>query len=107
MSKDIKLTVTDRQGETRVLEIPSDCGLNLMELCKSAELGVMGICGGLALCGSCQIYIQTGYELPEVSEEEEAMLDTLLYVKGNSRLACQIKINESLDGFGFVIAPEQ
>ncbi|HMW39271.1 MAG: 2Fe-2S iron-sulfur cluster binding domain-containing protein [Saprospiraceae bacterium] len=104
---DIQLKIIDRQGEFHEYEIPSDCGLNLMELCKSAELGVEGICGGMALCGSCMIYIDQGPELPGVGEDEEKMLDTLMHVRKNSRLACQIKISEKINGLQFTIAPNQ
>lgn len=105
--KDITIKITDRENNQHVLEIPSDCGFNLMELCKSAELGVEGICGGIALCGTCQIYITSSNVLPIQSEEELAMLDNLLFVKNQSRLACQIKISEDLDQLSFTIAPNQ
>ncbi len=105
--RDINFDITDRNGEVHHFEIPSDCGLNLMELCKSAELGVEGICGGMALCGSCQIYIEDYPSLPAKTEDEEKMLETIFFVQSNSRLACQIKINENLEDLSFTIAPSQ
>ena len=104
---DIKLNIIDRNDIENTFIIPSDCGLNLMELCKSAELGVEGICGGISLCGTCQIYINSTHKLSELSYDEELMLDSLLYVQENSRLACQIKINETLDELTFTLAPNQ
>ncbi|MEO6189485.1 MAG: 2Fe-2S iron-sulfur cluster-binding protein [Saprospiraceae bacterium] len=104
---DIKLNIIDRNSIENIFIIPSDCGLNLMELCKSAELGVEGICGGISLCGTCQIYINSTHQLSQLTEDEESMLDSLLHVQENSRLACQIKINESLDELIFTIAPNQ
>lgn len=105
--KDIILNITDRSGICQDITVPSDCGLNLMELIRAAELAQMGTCGGIALCGSCQIYINSEHQLAHPSDDELAMLDSLFFVKNNSRLACQIKINESLDGLNVTIAPEQ
>ncbi|NOT36238.1 MAG: 2Fe-2S iron-sulfur cluster binding domain-containing protein [Saprospiraceae bacterium] len=107
MDKLITLHITDRNDVIHEFEIPADCGFNLMEICKSAELGVMGTCGGLALCGSCQVYIQSDHVLHLPSDEELDMLDTLFHVNDTSRLACQIKVNESIDGIKFKIAPDQ
>lgn len=104
---DITLTITDRSGMCHDLTVPSDCGFNLMELIKSAELATMGTCGGMALCGSCQVYVESTHELHSPSDDELAMLDSVFFVKSNSRLACQIKLDESLDGLNVVIAPEQ
>ena len=49
--------------------------LNLMELMKIHELPVEGTCGGMALCASCHVYIKSNHELPEMSNDEQAMLD--------------------------------
>lgn len=105
--KNITLNIIDRNDVLHELELPHDCGFNLMEICKSAELGVQGTCGGLALCGSCQIYILSDHVLNESSDEELDIMDTLLHVQHNSRLSCQIKINDKIDGIRFKIAPDQ
>ena len=80
--------------------------MNLMELCKSYEFPVQGICGGMAMCASCQIYVYEDTLLNEKSEDEEAMLSEAFFVKENSRLGCQIQITKDLDGFVFELAPE-
>ncbi|MEP7195426.1 MAG: 2Fe-2S iron-sulfur cluster-binding protein [Saprospiraceae bacterium] len=105
--EDIIIKVIDRKDITHELVIPKDCGFNLMEICKSAELGVLGICGGIALCGSCHVYVNSQHELPDGSDEELVMLDSLYFVESNSRLSCQIKITESLHGLEIKIAPDQ
>ena len=69
-----------------------------MELCKSYELPVEGTCGGMALCASCHMYVQTDHELPEMSEDEEDMLDQAFFVEDNSRLGCQIRLHDGIDG---------
>lgn len=106
MEGTIKVTVIDRQGTNHELEAPTDMGLNMMELCKSYELPVKGTCGGMALCSTCHIYIESDHDLPIPSGEEEDMLDQAFFVKSNSRLGCQIRINPELDGLVARLAPE-
>ena len=105
----IKVTITDREGETHEVEAPTDMNMNLMEIIRSYELapeGTIGICGGMAMCASCQCYIETpDLPLPEKSEEEEDMLDQAFYVEDNSRLGCQIYMTNELDGLKVTLAP--
>jgi len=101
----VNITIIDREGKHHPLEVPSDMNLNLMELCKSAELPVEGTCGGIALCASCQCYVLSAHELPEKSEAEEEMLDQAFFVQPNSRLGCQIQITDSLDNLVIRLAP--
>ena len=102
---DIFLTVIDRNQKEHQLSAPTDMALNLMELCKAYELPVEGVCGGMALCASCQCYILSDHPLPEKSNDEEAMLAEAFFVKDNSRLGCQIPITEKLDGLVIELAP--
>ncbi len=102
----ITIHVIDRQGIMHNLEAPEDISLNLMELCKAYELPVEGTCGGMALCASCHCYVESDHDLHESTEDEEAMLDQTLNVKSNSRLGCQIKIVEQIDGLTVRLAPE-
>ncbi len=101
----IKVTVIDREGVTHELDAPTDMNMNMMELCKSYELPVEGTCGGMALCASCHMYVETDHELPEQSEDEEDMLDQAFFVEDNSRLGCQIKLHDGLDGLTVCLAP--
>jgi len=66
----------------------------------------VGICGGMAMCASCQCYVESKHALDEASDEEEAMLSEAFHVKENSRLGCQIPITEALDGLKVTVAPE-
>jgi len=61
----------------------------------------------MALCASCQIYIESDHKLPERNEDEEAMLSEVFHVKENSRLGCQIFLTPELDGLRLTIAPEE
>ena len=103
--KDITIHIIDRDGKKHSLIAPTDMNMNIMELCKVYDLPVEGICGGMAMCASCQLYVESD-TLIERNAEEEAMLSEAFYVKSNSRLGCQIQINENLDGVQFELAPE-
>jgi ferredoxin len=103
---EIVIRLYDREGVLHELEAPTDMNLNLMEVCKSYDLPVEGTCGGMALCASCQVYIESPHELSEKSDDEEAMLAEAFHVKDNSRLGCQIYIEASLDGLIARLAPE-
>ena len=106
---DIKIHITDREGVTHDVEAPTDMAMNLMEVIRSFELapgGTVGVCGGMAMCASCQCYIESEHELPEMGDEEDAMLAEAFYVEDNSRLGCQIPILPELEGLKVTLAPE-
>jgi ferredoxin len=101
----IQITIFDRIGKEHLIAAPTDMNLNLMELCKASELPVEGTCGGMALCASCHVYVESTHELSEMSCDEEDMLDQAFFVKPNSRLGCQIKLKSELDGLIVRLAP--
>lgn len=105
MKENIKVTVFDREDRRHDLDAPTDMGMSIMELCKAYELPVEGTCGGMALCASCHVYVLSDHKLPPPSDDEQAMLDQAFFVKGNSRLGCQLKIREELDGLELRLAP--
>ena len=98
--------IIDRDGKKHSLEAPTDMNMNIMELCKSYELPVEGTCGGMAMCASCQCYLESETELDEQSDDELDMLDQAFFVEDNSRLGCQIPITEEIDGIVLRLAPE-
>ena len=105
---DINLFIKDRDGKTHKVLAPTDMAMNLMEIIKSYELapeGTIGVCGGMAMCASCQCYINSDHILVDMEEDEEAMLSEAFNVKENSRLGCQISITKEMDGLSFEIAP--
>lgn len=99
---DITIKITDRNGEIHDIVAPTDMSMNLMEVMRSYELaeeGTIGVCGGMAMCASCKVYVLEGAEkLEPKGDEEEAMLSEAFHVQENSRLGCQIPITENLDG---------
>lgn len=102
----ITVTIIDREGTSHTLDAPTDMNMNIMELCKSYELPVEGTCGGMAMCASCQCYLESDHDLEEQSDDELDMLDQAFFVEDNSRLGCQIPITEDLDGIVLRLAPE-
>ena len=107
---DIKIKIIDRQGVAHEVDAPTDMNMNLMEVVRSYELapeGTIGICGGMAMCASCQCYIKSQHELPEKSDDEEAMLSEAFNVEDNSRLGCQIQMTPELEGLEVELAPEE
>ena len=101
----IEITVEDREGAEHILQAPTDMGMSLMEVCKSYELPVEGTCGGMALCATCHVYVLSDHELSEQSEDELNMLDQAFFVKAESRLGCQIKMKDELNGLRVKLAP--
>ncbi len=107
---DIQLKIKDRNGEIHDVLAPIDMAMNLMEVIRSYELapeGTIGVCGGMAMCASCQCYITSSHNVPIMEEDERAMLSEAFNVTDQSRLGCQIIISESLDGLECEIAPEE
>jgi len=102
----INITIIDRQGNPHLMEVPTDMNLNLMEICKSAELPVKGTCGGMALCSTCHIYIESDHILKEMGSDEEDMLDQAFFVTPQSRLGCQLYLSDDMDGLQIRLAPE-
>ena len=103
---DVKLVIKDREGVMHDVLAPTDMALNLMEVCKAYELPVEGTCGGMAMCASCQCYILSNHDLPQMEDDEEAMLSEAFFVKENSRLGCQIPITKQLEGLEIELARE-
>ena len=103
---DIILKITDRKGVLHQVQAPTDMNMNIMELCKTYELPVLGECGGMAMCATCQCYLESETPLDEQSDAELDMLDQAFFVKSNSRLGCQIQLSEEIDGIVVRLAPE-
>ena len=109
MEVDVHIKIIDREGKIHCIEAPTDMAMNLMEVVRVFELapeGTIGVCGGMAMCASCQCYILSDTKLPEMQDDEEAMLSEAFYVKENSRLGCQIPITPELEGLEIELAPE-
>ena len=107
MINEINIKVIDRNGELHNLKGPIDMNLNVMELLKINELPVEGTCGGMAMCASCHVYVVSEHILTEKTFDETAMLEESWDMQDNSRLSCQLKLSEQLEGLTIQIAPGQ
>ena len=106
---DIKISIIDRDGVKHNIDAPTDMAMNLMEVVRAYELapeGTIGICGGMAMCASCQCYVLSETKLPEMQDDEEAMLSEAFNVKDSSRLGCQIQMTPEMEGLEVELAPE-
>lgn len=93
----IRFEVQHRSGDRKVIEVPEEINLNLMEVLRASDYPIEATCGGMALCATCQVEVLKGREqLSEPGSAELDMLDTLPDATADSRLACQIKINGQL-----------
>lgn len=104
--EDIQITIIDREDTLHKIDAPTDMGMSLMEVCKAYDLPVLGTCGGMAMCATCQVYVESDHDLPEKSFDEEAMLEEASHVKENSRLGCQIPMTPEFEGLIVRLAPE-
>ncbi len=107
-SKMINIIIEDRDGEQRPLEIPEGINLSLMEILKASDYNIMATCGGMALCATCHVEVLHGLdELPAPGDQEMDMLDTLPDAGVASRLSCQIRVSEELNGMVFKIKGDE
>lgn len=106
--KMITFVVEDRKGDRRPVEVPEGIGLNLMEVLKASGYDILATCGGMALCATCLVRVLEGHDaLPAISDAELDILDTLPAAHDDSRLACQLRVDETLEGALFKIASEE
>ncbi|SHN13190.1 ferredoxin, 2Fe-2S [Cyclobacterium lianum] len=95
----VTFTVEDLEGNRQDIEAPDDMGLSLMEVLKASEYPVLATCGGMALCATCHIEVLAGKDsLGEATDVELDQLEALPEFFPTSRLACQIRISEELEG---------
>jgi ferredoxin, 2Fe-2S len=102
-----KITFIDSEATARTVE--GENGSTVMETAiKNGVPGIEAECGGACACSTCHVYIEEAWreKVGEPSPMEEDMLDFAYDVKPNSRLSCQIKVSEPLDGL-IVRTPER
>jgi len=96
-------------GETRTVDVAP--GTTLMTAAvKNGVDGIIGECGGVCMCATCHIYVREDFldKLPPIKDTEEAVLDVTNAERlPNSRLSCQIKMTEALDGLTVTVPSSQ
>lgn len=75
-------------------------GRSLLDACRKASLPMEGLCGGELDCSTCHLIVDPSWieSMPQASEDEEDMLDLIPALTPTSRLGCQIRMTEELDG---------
>lgn len=101
----MEIHVTDQDGETHTLEGLE--GWRVMEVIRDWGLNIKAECGGALSCATCHVYVDADWLeiVGPPSDEEEDMLDSVGDVRPNSRLSCQILMDEGLDGLKVTLAP--
>ncbi len=103
----IHLTIEDRDGQRRPIEIPEEISLSLMEVLKATDHHILATCGGMALCATCHVQVLEGPEKYfKATDAELDLLDTLPDAQHDSRLACQLRISGDMNGMIFRIRGE-
>ena len=95
----INITFVSHDGQSR--EVFAEAGSSLMDTAMYHGLeGVVADCGGACSCATCHVYIdpQWAAQLPAPDEDELALLEFAVAPEKHSRLSCQIKITDKLDG---------
>jgi 2Fe-2S ferredoxin len=102
------LVVTDRSGEVRTID--GEMGRSVMEIVRDAGFGdIAAVCGGCCACATCHVFVDPAFlgTIPARSEDEDELLDSADHRRENSRLSCQIRFSDALDGLRIQIAPEE
>jgi len=98
------LIVTTREGQTRTLA--ATAGISVMEIIREGGVDeLLALCGGSLSCGTCHIIVDPAQigQLPQVTDDEEALLNELDGRIATSRLSCQIPFRETLNGLRVTI----
>ena len=102
-----KITYIEHDGTPH--EVEGEVGMTVMEVARKASVpGIEAECGGACSCATCHVYVDDAWvaKTGSAAEMEEDMLDFAFDVQPNSRLSCQIKVTEELDGL-IVRTPEK
>ena len=94
-----KITYIEHSGAEHVADVKN--GLSVMEgAVKNNIPGIDADCGGACACATCHVYVDEAWreKAGSPSAMEESMLDFAEGVEPNSRLSCQIKVTDELDG---------
>jgi ferredoxin, 2Fe-2S len=94
-----KITFKEHDGTAHTVE--AEIGSTVMETAQRNNVAsIVAECGGSCTCATCLVHVDEAWSavVGAPSAEEEDMLDFAFEVKPTSRLSCQIKVTEALDG---------
>lgn len=93
------ITYIESNETAHEIEVPS--GLSVMEgALRNGVPGIEAECGGSCSCATCHVYVAQEWlaRIQPPSDLERSMLEFAVEVADNSRLSCQIKVSDALDG---------
>ena len=102
-------TITFIQPDGTSQTVEGDNGMTVMETAKKNLIaGIEAECGGACACATCHVFVDDAWleKTGKPQQMEEDMLDFAFDVRPNSRLSCQIKVSDALDGL-VVRVPEK
>ena len=91
-------------------EVEAENGYSVMEAAINNNIeGIVAECGGACACATCHAYIADDWveRLPTMDDMEDAMLESAMDRRANSRLSCQIEVTAELDGLTVTIADNE
>jgi ferredoxin, 2Fe-2S len=93
-----KITFLLRDGSPKVVDAP--VGASLLRVAHDNDIDLEGACGGSLACATCHLVVDEAWypKLPQKTTAEEDMLDLAFGLTETSRLGCQIKVTEDMDG---------
>jgi len=103
----ITIHVRARDGQTHTVEARAND--RLMEVLREFDWGVAAICGGMCSCATCHVYVDEAWidRFPQREMDEQELLEFLDCFRANSRLSCQLELQEQHDGLLVTVAPEE
>lgn len=101
-----KITFIERDGSRREIDVPA--GLSILQISRKYDVDIEGACEGSLACATCHVIVDPEWydKLPEPEEAEEDMLDLAFSLTKTSRLGCQIRVTDELDGIVVTLPPE-
>ena len=102
-----QLIVTTRNGAERALD--GEAGLSVMEVIRDGGIDeLLALCGGCLSCATCHVHVDPDFadRMPPMNRDEDELLDASTTRDATSRLSCQIRFHDGLDGLRVRIAEE-
>jgi len=103
-----KVIYVSHSGDRKEIDVPVGTTVMAAAL-KNGIDGIVAECGGVCMCSTCHVFVDEAFlsKIPPADDTEEAVLEiAAIERQPNSRLSCQIKVTEDLDGL-IVVMPEK
>jgi len=102
-----KVIIVKRDGSEQ--QVDADNGVSVMEAIRDNGVDeLLALCGGCCSCATCHVYVDPAFAdaIPAMTEDENDLLDSSDHRNETSRLSCQLKVTDALEGLRITIAPE-